>query len=95
LFTVAFAILGATIGLSLEPVPLNNADATTVCSSGSVATDSSQSPVVVVTFTALAAGNGSCTWTVPANVYSVDYVGVPDSVEIGVRQTLDSFTFLV
>ena len=76
LFTLAFAILGATIGLSLEPVLLNDADATTVCTSGSVSTDSSQSPLVVVTFTAPASGDGSCTWTVPANVYSVDYVVV-------------------
>ena len=76
LFTLAFAILGATIGLSLEPVLLNDADATTVCTSGSVSTDSSQSPLVVVTFTAPGSGNGSCTWTVPENVYSVDYVVV-------------------
>lgn len=70
------AIIGATIGIAIEPVPTLTAEATTTCSAGTVSTDNSASPVIVVTFTAPASGDANCTWTVPANVYSVDYLVV-------------------
>lgn len=73
LIVLVLALLGVIA--PVQPVALP-ASAVTGCTSGSVTTNSSASPVIVVTFTAPASGNGSCTWTVPENVYSVDYLVV-------------------
>ncbi len=72
--SLVMAIIGATIGLAIEPISTLTAEAATACSAGTVSTDNSASPIIVVTFTAPASGDANCTWTVPENVYSVDYL---------------------
>ena len=72
---LSFIVIGFFLGVIFPQTPPPEiARATTSCSSGAVTTDSSASPVIVVKFTAPTTGNGSCTWTVPDNVYTVDYL---------------------
>lgn len=51
------------------------AEASQTCTAGT-ATETTSGNTVVVTFRAPATGNASCTWTVPNNVFVVDYLVV-------------------